>query len=329
MSWLCKFCQVWSANRANYCRVCRGHWKEVSWEEDDQRPHRYVQPAKRRRSKSKSKSETKTSDGVNKHQNSRDPLRPFAVKTQPQAKQGAAASSAGPWKASTPTRRLATPAPPDHGESGNGEASKEEDEENKEDMGADALKHLQALKDILGKDLPEDMAKAVEKSLGKGQEAEAELNPSLIFRIKTCRKAAAKAKERLEQVDQEWSTFQKVVAARIKEQKESYVIERGQAQQAYQEKIAKLQEAQEELRTKAGAASAMPEAEIYTKEELDNIMNNMDLEDVLTVDSDEETKIPEKPFVHLPTPFPKPGGKRKGADGEDDKEPKRGKTPGE
>ena len=278
---------------------------------------------KRRRSKSKSKSQTSYVDKKEKVSNSKDPLRPFATKKEVQQKAGSTAGPSAPWKAATPTRRLMKPSSPEHdGEKGE-EPMEEEEPQDKEEAESNVRMHLKALQDLLGDQLPPEVTKAVEKSIGAG-DSQQDPNPVLIFQIRKARKALDKAKTRLEELDKDWQDFKQLVIGRIKEQKTSYLAARQEAQDVYVERHNKLKEAQEDLRQKAGATMAEPDVELYSQEALDAMMKDTELEEATYIDSDGEEDSLAKTF-NLPQPFSNLKRKGEGAEEGTKKEPRKDK----
>ena len=66
-----------------------------------------------------------------------------------------------------------------------------------------------------------------------------------------------KAKQKLLDLDAAWKSFQHMASQRIKEQKDSYLAQRVEAVQVYQQRVQKLQEAERDLKSRTAEAGAL------------------------------------------------------------------------
>ena len=83
------------------------------------------------------------------------------------------------------------------------------------------------------------------------------LSAAHLYRLLNAKKQMEKAKQKLMDLDTAWKSFQQMVTQRIKEQKDSYLAQRVEAVQVYQQRVQKLQEAERELKSRTAEAGAL------------------------------------------------------------------------
>ena len=260
--WSCYYCQVANSEKALTCKLFRGWWEEV-W---DQKGKRAKSEDRKKRSRSKNRQDK------GKEEANYDPLRPFGVKGGKEAKEEEV-----PWQNTTPARRI-TARRADEPTAAEADSYAVKDN-------TKAMAQLETIRLALGDNPAEEVLAALEsldssvrKDAGKPAVAEDQaLSATHLYRLLNAKKQMEKAKQKLLDLDAAWKSFQQMVTQRIKEQKDSYLAQRVEAVQVYQQRVQKLQEAERDLKSRTAEAGALS---------LEDDIDDADLQAMLQAASD-------------------------------------------
>ena len=282
--WQCYFCNVINGEKAVRCKKCRGWWEEC-WINTSRA--KSTEKKSRKRSKSRQAKEEGTAS---------DPLKPFGTVKKDQKSEPAAASA--PWASTTPARKIAVHRAEETTEAEKGSYTSMETAKMKQ--------NLEVLKTALGDSAPEEVAlslQQLDQSIPTAAKVSEEnsLNASHLYKLLNAKKQMERARNKVQELDAAWKSFQSTIAKRIQEQKESYTEQRAAALQIYQTKVQRLQEAEKELKSKTAEAGALSIDEDASDAMLQEMLLRAQEQDVepLEIDDDSELskEIPDlRPF---------------------------------
>ena len=242
--WSCYYCQVANSEKALTCKLCRGWWEEV-WDQKGETCQ--VGGAQETRSRSRNRQDKGKEDA------NYDPLRPFGIKGGKEAKEEEV-----PWQNTTPAKRI---------------TARRADEPTAAEADSYAVKdntkvmaQLETIRSALGDNPAEEVLAALEsldssvrKDAGKPAVSEDQaLSAAHLYRLLNAKKQMEKAKQKLMDLDTAWKSFQQMVTQRIKEQKDSYLAQRVEAVQVYQQTSPKIARSRErDLKSRTAEAGAL------------------------------------------------------------------------
>eukprot|EP00435_Cladocopium_sp_Y103_P049789 s1486_g15.t1 len=268
MTWHCQACRVNNSDRQDRCNRCNEHWSKV-----------WVQPKKRSRSKSQSKAQYKGQGEQGDQKEAEDwSIFPRTV----------------PWVPTTPSARMARRV-----EAGDGAGVKEPSgaqtivppasspseipltaEEEK------VLEHLDAIQKM-GHSLTDSMLKQQEELKARQQAATAvrSITHGHLNKLNKVRAQSNAAHKRVTDLDREWAIFIENTIKKVKEHAALFQTCRADLLEAYNAKLAELQQLKQEMSVVTRSMFEQPQMTQDLSEPPDVAQQLQELQEVIDVES--------------------------------------------
>ena len=207
---------------------------------------------------------------------------PFATEGTSSGSHGKKDISA-PWTATTPQGRLPMP------KISMAEDKEQEAEQDSEKM-EEARKQLQKLKELMGKDLPQDAFKTLEKATMPG---ETNLRHSHLAKADKAKRLYQTARDEVLRLDSNWKTFRSILKERYESQQKAYSRQREEAMKQMEERKAEWLEAKAKIEKIVGSNPEEEEEELLSMEDTQKMLMELDKQWQKSTEDAETISIPE------------------------------------